>query len=94
MQFLTRWLKFAPLNVHLKGDFDPKMEENNVKIVYNFTAAKNYISNYSDTPFGPDYWTSSKSFLTASSNQPDLSMYFQNMSNFCFFPKLFNFFKV
>ena len=37
------------------------------------TTAKNYNGNFSDTPFGPDYCTSSKAFLTAPSNQ----IYFQ-----------------
>ena len=68
----------------------PKMDENEFEIICILMAAKNYTSNFSDTPFGHDHCTSSNAFLTASSNQPDFSMYFPKKSKFCHF---FHFFK-
>ena len=47
----------------------PKMVKYNFEIISILTAAKNCTSNYSDTPFGPIYGTSSKASLMAPSNQ-------------------------
>ena len=51
----TNWIKSARI-----GDFDPKMVGNIFEIICIFTAAKNHTNNFADTPFGPDYCTSSK----------------------------------
>ena len=53
--------------------FDPKMVKYICEIDSIFTAAKNYTSNFSVTPFGPDYCTSSKASPTALFNH----LYFQ-----------------
>ena len=51
----------------------PKIVENICEIICILIAEKKYTSIFPDTPFGPDYCTSSKAFLTAASNQ----IYFQ-----------------
>ena len=40
----------------------PKMVENIFEIICIFTAAKNHISNFVDTPFDPDYCIPSRIF--------------------------------
>ena len=63
----------------------PKMAKNIFEIIYIFTAAKNYTSNVSDTPFGHDHCTSSNVFLIASSYQPDFQCIFEKNPNFVIF---------
>ena len=78
---LRPFIKFAPWNDHvwlILVILTPKMVEYIFKIIFILTAAKNYTSNLLDTPFGPDYCTSSNASLTATSN----SSYFQNILNF------------
>ena len=36
----------------------PKMVENIIGIIFILTAVKNYTSNFADSPFGPDYYSS------------------------------------
>ena len=51
------------------NDFDPKNSQFKKIIIFILTAAKNYTSNFLDTPFRPDYCTSSKSSPTEIFNQ-------------------------
>ena len=69
----------------------PKMVGNIFDIIFILTAAKNYTSNFADSPFGPDYCSSSNASLTAPSNQHYYSMYFQKNQIIDEFQK-FNFF--
>ena len=52
-----------------RSDFDPKRSTIFFEIIFILTAAKDYTGNFSDTPFGPDYWTSSNAYPTTLSNQ-------------------------
>ena len=54
-------------------------------IICIFTEAKNHTSNFADSPFGPDYCSSLIASLTAPSNLHYYSMYFQHISNNCWF---------
>ena len=67
--------------------FDP---QNILGIICILKASKNYTNNFSDSPFGPDYCTSSKASLTATSNQPYIQCIFkicQTFANFFTFCK-------
>ena len=48
-------------------DFDPKIVDNIFKIICILTVAKNYTSNFSHIPSGPNYGTTSKASLMATS---------------------------
>ena len=82
---LTLFIKCVPLN-NLFGlkivSLTPKMVENIFRIIYILTAAKNYTRNFSDTPLGPDYCTSSKASLTGPSNQPYFQCIFKIFQTF------------
>ena len=67
------------------GILTTKMTKNIFEIIYIFTAAKNYTSNVSDTPFGHDHCTSLNVFLIASSNQPDFQCILFKNPNFVIF---------
>ena len=45
----------------------PQMIENIFEIIFILTAVKNYTSNYADSPFGPDYCSSSNASITGPS---------------------------
>ena len=47
------------------GEFDPKIVKNIFEIICILNAAKNYTNNFTETPFDPDYLTSSKASLIA-----------------------------
>ena len=49
------------------------MVNSNVETICILTAANNYTSNFSYTPFDQDYYTSSKASLMAPSNQSYLA---------------------
>ena len=71
---LTFFTQFAPLNKHFGIKIvilTPKMVENEFENIRIFTAAENYTSNFSHTPFCPDYCSySNVSLTTTPSNQP------------------------
>ena len=67
------------------GDLNPKMDE----IIFILAAAKNCTSYFSDTPFGPDYYTSSKASITA----PCIFKIFLIFANFFTFFKTDVFYK-
>ena len=66
------------------------MVENIFDIICILMAAKNCNNNFSNTSFGTDYRTSSKTSLTAPSNQPDFQYIFKIFPNLAHF---FTFFK-
>ena len=53
------------------------MVENIFGIVFILMAAKNYTRNFSDTPFDPDYYTSSEASLTTPYNKLNFVMCYQ-----------------
>ena len=57
----------------------PQIVENILEMIS--TPVKKYTGNCSDTPFGPEYCTSSKESQTSLSNQ----LYLTFMENKCFF---------
>ena len=93
---MCNFLKFAPRIDHfwLKTVIlTPKMVKYIFEIISILTAAKNYASNFSDTPIGPNNCTSSKAYPTALSNQPYFQCIFQIFQKFCWFWSfLFNYF--
>ena len=64
------------------GDFDPQNVQNSSKMICILTATKNYTSDFSGTPFDPDYCTSSKVSLTAHFNQPYFQCIFKIFQTF------------
>ena len=71
------WIKVLKLVI-----LTPKMVKHIFEIICILTAAKNYTSNFSDPPLGPDHCTSSKASLTAPSNQPYFQCIFQIFQSF------------
>ena len=61
----------------------PKMVEFLCGIIFILTAVKNYTSNFTDSPFGLNYYSSSNASLISPSNPHYYSMYIQNNSNNC-----------
>ena len=64
------------------NDFDPKNVKILFEIIFILTAAKNYTSNFSDSPFGSNYCTSSKASPIALFKQPYFQCIFEIFQNF------------
>ena len=89
---LTFVIKFALIKWEFltnNSEFGPKIVENSFEIICILTAGKNYTSNFSETPLGHAYCTSSKASLTAPSNQAYFHCNFKIFFNFgTFFKKI------
>ena len=82
---LTIVLKFVPLNKKFGLKMvilAPKMFENIFEFFGILMAVKNYTSNFSDNPVGPNGCTSSKASLTEPSNQPYFQCIIKIFQNF------------
>ena len=85
---LTPSIQFAPQNDHFWLKIvilTPKMVEYIFEIISILTSAKNYTSNFSDTPFDPEYCTSSKASPTSLFNQPYLQCIIKIFQTFGWF---------